>query len=167
MQGLTQERISIVWSHARVQAASEEKDKNPAGWSCCYNICVLLDNQRTCFLQHLVFLRGTSRCTCENELSLSGKPHKIFVRNHWHSHCFSWSWTDQSSHKMCDTGKSSNSISLYLEKHFPMQQHSEVPRPAGVHGVFDHTFFSMVILHCVMGELHYEAFPPQEISLHE
>lgn len=133
----------MVWPYASLQAASKEKYKTTAGWSCCYNIFVLLDSQKICFLQPLMFFRGTTRSTCEEELSFLAN--QVFVKNHIcdsQTLLYSQSWADESAHKMCDTGRASKSAApiilkfLFRKSLSSATALSEVPWPAGVHEVF-------------------------------
>lgn len=141
-----QESTCMVWLHASLQAASKEKYKKTAGWNCCYNIFVLLNNQQICFLQLLMFFRGIIRSTCEEELTLLADCTRslwetTFV-THRQSHTLPQSWADESPHKMCDTGRASKSAAqitlkfLFRKSPSNATALSEVPWPAGVHEVF-------------------------------
>lgn len=140
-------RVLVCSGHMQIFKQSQRKHiKKPAGWSCCYNISVLLDNQQIHFLQPLLFFRETTRSTCEEELSSLGNCTRslwetTFV-THRHPYILSQSWADESPHKMCDTGRVSKSAAQIILKFLFRKSLSnatalsEVPCPDRVHEVF-------------------------------
>lgn len=143
-------RRVLIWSgHTQVfKQRQRKKYKKTAGWSCCYNICVLPDNQQIRFLQSLMTwcssggsldlpVRRSSVCQ-QTTPDLCEEPHLWLIG----TPILSLSRADESLHKMCDTGRALKSAAqiilkfLFRKLLYNATAQSELPWPAGVHEVF-------------------------------